>query len=65
MIGDLNILIRHTSAGEIIILSVYFDNFLLASNHVIILDNLKEALGQKYSIKDLGEIKTIIGWQIT
>ena len=29
------------------------------------LNNLKENLSKKYDMKNLGEVKTIIGWQIT
>lgn len=29
------------------------------------LGNIKESLFKKYHVKDLGEVKTIIGWQIT
>lgn len=43
---------------------VYMNDFFFASNCLNILDILKKAHGWKYSIKDLGEIQTIIGWQI-
>lgn len=45
--------------------SIYVDNFLLILNYFITLDIQKKKLGQKYSIKDLKEVQTIIGWQIT
>lgn len=62
---DLSIFIRSTLDKEIKMVSVYVDNFLLASNHLITLNILKEAFGKKYSIKDLREIQTIIEWQIS
>ena len=46
-------------------ISVYVNDFFFISNCLIILKVLKGKLGQKYSIKDIGEILTIIGWQIT
>ena len=49
---------------EISIVSIFVDNFLLASNKMVILKVLKKLLGKKYEIKDLGEVKTNIGWQI-
>lgn len=50
---------------EITIVSIYVDDFLLASNSMPALENLKESLAIEYEMKDLGEVKTIIGWQIT
>lgn len=41
---------------------MYVDNFLLASNTMDTLQALKNKLGKKYKMKDLGEVKTIIGW---
>ena len=61
--GDPSILIRQTK-DEINIVSVYVDDFLLASNEMATLEALKKLLGKKYEMKDLGEVKTIIGWQI-
>ena len=65
MNGNLSILIRHVFNREIIILSIYIDDFFFASNRLITFEVLKKELSQKYSIKDIGEILTIIGWQIT
>lgn len=62
--GDPSILIRR-SEEETSIVSVYVDDFLLASNTMTILDALKASLAKEYDTKDLGEMKTIIGWQIT
>ncbi len=62
--GDPSILIRH-SEDETSIVSVYVEYFLLASNTMTILELLKKSLSKKYDTKDLGEVKTIIGWQIS
>ncbi len=62
--GDPSILIRQTR-NEVSIVSVYVDYFLLASNAMTTLEALKKLLGKEYEMKDLGEVKTIIGWQIT
>lgn len=61
--GDPSILIRCLE-GEISIISVYVDNFLLASSTMKTLNALKQSLVGEYDTKDLGEVKTIIGWQI-
>lgn len=45
--------------------SIYVDNFLLASNAIVSFKALKKVLGKKYEINNLGELKTINGWQIT
>ena len=62
--ADPSILILQTGS-EIIVVSIYVDDFLLAANSMQALDNLKENLSKEYDMKDLGEVKTIIGWQIT
>lgn len=59
-----SIIIRHVLDRKTTMISIYLDNFLLTSNHLSILDILKEILGWKYSIKYFGEIQTIIKWQI-
>ncbi len=61
--SDPNILIRHAE-DEISIVSVYVDNFLLTSNTMATLKALKVSLAKKYDTEDLGDVKTIIGWQI-
>lgn len=62
--ADPSILILQTSS-EITVVSIYVDDFLLASNTMSVLKRLKEDLANKYDMKDLGEVKTIIVWQIT
>ena len=46
-------------------ISVYVDDILLASKHQTSLDWIKGNLKNEYNVKDLGEVKTIIGWQVT
>lgn len=62
--GNPSILIWQTKE-ETSVVSVYVDNFLLASNIIHTLQTLKDMLAKRYEIKDLGKVKTIIGWQIT
>ena len=50
---------------EISIMSMYIDNFLLASNTMSSLKELKRCFAKKYNTKDLEEVKTIIRWQIS
>lgn len=50
--------------GEISDMSMYINNFLLASNTMSTFNILKQSLVRKYDTKDLEEVKTIIGWQI-
>lgn len=58
---DPSILIR-LSKEETRIVSVFVNNFFLTSNIMVIIDALKESLTKKYDTKDLGKVKTIIGW---
>lgn len=43
---------------------MYVNDFLLASNIIVTLKALKVSFAKEYNIKDFGEIKIIIGWQI-
>ncbi len=60
---DLSILICYLK-GEINIVSMYVNDFLLLSNIMITINALKQFLVSKYDTKNLGKVKTIIGWQI-
>lgn len=63
MNGDPSILIRRVE-DEISIVSVYVDDFLLASNTMAILKVLKVSLVKEYNTKNLEKVITIIRWQI-
>lgn len=58
--GDPSILMRQ-SKEEITLVSVYVDDFLLASNNADKLETVKRELGKEYNIKDLGEVEAISG----
>lgn len=45
-------------------ISVYVDDFLLASNNSKALQWLKITITKECNVKDLGEVCTIIGWQV-
>lgn len=45
-------------------MSMYVDNFLFAANLIKLLNEVKKLLVNKYDMKDLRKVKTIIGWQI-
>ena len=51
--------------GELIIIGVYVDDLVLGSRSLEALEWLKDQLMREFSMKDLGEVKTIIGWEIT
>lgn len=57
--GNPRILIQCTK-DEISIVSVYVNDFLLASNTMTTLKALKVSLAKEYNTKNLGEVKTII-----
>ncbi len=42
------------------LVSVYVDDFLLASNSTDTDETVKKELGDEYNVKDLGEVETII-----
>lgn len=59
LIGDPNILIQYVE-DENSIVSIYIDNFLLASNAMATLKALKVFFAKKYDTKDLGKVQTIM-----
>ena len=50
---------------EFIIVDLYVDDLVLGSRSLKALEWLKDQLMREFSMKDLGEVKTIIGWEIT
>lgn len=50
------------SENEISIVSIYVNDFLLTSDKIDSFEALKKSLLKEYNTKDLGEVKTIIGW---
>lgn len=44
---------------------MYIDNFLPVSNSQVLLDWFKGRFKDEYNVKDLGGVKTIIGWYVT
>lgn len=59
--NDSSILICYLK-GEISIVSIYFEDFLLASNKMGTLNALKQSLVREYNTKNLEEVKIIIRW---
>ena len=51
--------------GELIIVGVYVDDLALESRSIKALEWLKDQLMNEFNMKDLGEAKKIIGWEIT
>ncbi len=43
-------------------ISIYVNDFLLASKYKPFIDWIKSKLKNKYNIKEIEEIKTIISW---
>jgi hypothetical protein len=50
--------------GRKIVLALYVDDLLLASNDSDFLDNFKSALSREFEMRDLGEAKYIVGLEI-
>lgn len=63
--GDASIMIWHEEDGGVSMISIYVNDFLIASDKLATLQSIKAALSNEYNVKDLGETKTIIGWQVT
>jgi len=50
--------------GEYIYLLLYVDDMLIASKSKSAIDKLKKDLSSEFEIKDLGEVKKVIGMEI-
>lgn len=46
-------------------ISIYVDDFFFASSNPRALQWLKNGISNKYNVKNLGKVCTIIGWQVT
>ena len=55
----------HQSKKGFIILAVHMDNTLIVSNLNSQLTEMKQALGQHFKVKDLGEVKYLLGIKVT
>lgn len=62
--ADPSILISNRN-GKSLMMSVYVNNFLLASSNSWALQWLKSGISNEYNVKNLGEVCTIIRWQVT
>ena len=53
-----------TSGSIVVFLILYVDDILLIGNDIPTLLNVKQWLGKCFSMKDLGEVETILGIKI-
>lgn len=65
MNNNLNIFIINKIQGEILIISIYIDDFFFILYNSKILAWFKNFITWKYIIKDLKKVKIIIGKQVT
>lgn len=63
--AGINILIYYRKKEDVItMVSIYIDNFLLVSKYKLSMDWMKSKLRNEYNVKEMQEVKTIIGWQV-
>lgn len=62
--ADPSILIANINEKTLII-SVYVDDFFLTLSNPRVLQWFKSGIFNKYNVKNLGEVCTIIEWQVT
>ena len=64
--ADASILIHHgKDKDDITMMSLYVDNFVIVAKRQSSMEWIKTHPKVEYNVKDLGEVKTIIGWQVT
>lgn len=56
--------LKETNTNNIIILIITVDDFLTITNKPTLLENIKKELRKKYTLKDLGPVKHILGWKV-
>ena len=61
--SDYSVFIR-VQKGPIIILLVYVDDILIASNDVDVVSTFKQFLDNKFKLKDLGSLKFFLGLEV-
>lgn len=63
--ANVSILIYYRKKEDVItMVNVYLDNFLLVSKYKLSMDWIKNKLKNDYNVKEMQEVKTIIGWQV-
>jgi len=50
--------------GTICIISLYFDDLLIAGSSQAIINRVKNQLREQYDIKDLGVVRHILGFEV-
>ena len=53
-----------SSEGELSIIGVYVDDFVIAGESEVRIEQVKTALSQKFDVKDLGELHYFLGVQV-
>ena len=51
--------------GDLVIVGVHVDDMLIAAKDVSALSEAKENIAKRFDVKDLGELKSFLGIQIT
>lgn len=63
--GDVSIFVSRQRGGALIILVVYVDDLTLMGNDLTLIQQTKEALKERFKLKDLGELKHYLGIRVT
>ena len=63
MLADRSIMIT-LYKSEFIIISIYVDNLLIAATFIELIKKVKRVLSKEFNMKDLEEVRMIIGMQI-
>nr|KYP48597.1 Retrovirus-related Pol polyprotein from transposon TNT 1-94 [Cajanus cajan] len=61
--ADHSLFVKHT-AESFIALLVYVDDIVLTGNSLCIIDQVKDYLDNQFHIKDLGELKYFLGFEV-
>ncbi|KAJ3473654.1 hypothetical protein NLI96_g12893 [Meripilus lineatus] len=56
---------HHSSSGDILIIAIHVDDSTIVANSLRFLSKFKEQISQRFEMTDLGEIRFLLGFEIT
>ena len=58
------IYIKSDSSGGIMLVALYVDDLVLAASNMTLIDDFKAAIGDRFHVKDLGELRWVLGIEV-
>jgi hypothetical protein len=62
--ADPCVFIKREGAGDILVVVLYVDDMMIACNSIKMVAGFKQAIGKRFDVKDLGDLKWILGMEV-